>query len=60
MSGKVEFTIDGTALRIEPLSLDGPKQDGGLELQSGRLVIPASETVHDDRWVDEMRRSDQR
>ncbi|MCB1027976.1 MAG: AbrB/MazE/SpoVT family DNA-binding domain-containing protein [Microthrixaceae bacterium] len=58
--GKVEVTVDGAALRIEPHH-DGESDDGdGLDLVAGRLVIPASGVEVDDEWVDEMRRGDQR
>ncbi len=58
--GKVEVTVDGAALRIEP-HLDAESDEAnGLELVDGRLVIPASGTKLDDALVDEMRRADQR
>lgn len=58
--GKVEVTVDGAALRIEPHLDSELDDDDGLELVGGRLVIPASGMELDDEWVDEMRRADQR
>ena len=58
--GKVEVTVDGAALRIEPLLDAESEDDNGLERVGGRLVIPASGVDLDDARVDEMRRADQR
>ncbi|HMS48234.1 MAG: AbrB/MazE/SpoVT family DNA-binding domain-containing protein [Candidatus Microthrix sp.] len=58
--GKVEVTVDGAALRIEPLVDSELDETNGLELVDGRLVIPASGMKLDDALVDEMRRADQR
>lgn len=53
-AGDVEITVDGAAVRIEPLA--------GEELieEHGRLVIPASGAVVDDDIVRELRDADQR
>lgn len=58
--GKVEVTVDGAALRIEPHLDTESDEANGLDLVDGRLVIPASGTRLDDALVDEMRRADQR
>lgn len=58
--GKVQVTVDGEALRIEPNHDVGSDDDGGLEWVGGRLVIPASGVDFDDAWVERMRNSDQR
>ena len=54
VSGEVEVTADGTALRVE--SIPGE----GLVERSGRLVIPPSGGALDDDGVRALRDADQR
>lgn len=53
-AGEVEVTVDGAALRVEPLSGES------LEERDGRLVIPASGTPIDDDLVRALRDAGQR
>jgi len=52
--GRVDITVDGVAIRIEPVS------DEGLVEQDGRLVIPAAGAEIDDALVQALREADQR
>lgn len=52
--GPVEVVADGTALRVEPVA------DDALESRAGRLLIPASGTLTDDRTVRALRDADQK
>ena len=53
-AGEVEVTVDGAALRVEPLSGES------LEERDGRLVIPASGAPIDDDLVRALRDAGQR
>ena len=53
-AGEVEITVDGAAVRIEPLSGEG------LVEKHGRLVISGSGDVIDDEVVRALRDADQR
>lgn len=53
-AGEVEITVDGAAVRIEPVAGEGLVEIGG------RLVIPASGLGVDDALVRELRDADQR
>ncbi len=53
-AGEVEVTVDGAALRVEPLSGES------LEERDGRLVIPASGATIDDDLVRALRDAGQR
>ena len=53
-SGAVDITVDGTVLRIDPIS------EETLGKESGRLVIPASGASLDDEGVRMLRLADQR
>jgi AbrB family looped-hinge helix DNA binding protein len=53
-AGEVEVSIDGTALRIEPVVGEG------LEERAGRLVIPASGAAIGDADVRSLRDAGQR
>jgi AbrB family looped-hinge helix DNA binding protein len=53
-AGEVEITVDGAAVRIEPLAGEG------LIEKDGRLVISAEGVVIDDEVVRELRDADQR
>jgi AbrB family looped-hinge helix DNA binding protein len=52
--GEVDVAVEGTGLRIEPVSGET------LERRSGRLVIPRSGSMLTDEAVGELRRGDQR
>lgn len=52
--GTVEVSVDGAALRVEPLAAES------LEERDGRLVIPASGAALDDDVVRSLRYADQR
>ncbi len=52
--GEVEITVDGAAVRLEPVAGDGLAEVGG------RLVIPASGSAVDDELVRELRDADRR
>jgi hypothetical protein len=52
--GAVEISADGAALKVEPVT------ETGLELRSGRLVIPATGLKLDDGDVRTLRDADQR
>lgn len=52
--GAVELSADGAALRVEPVAGEG------LEVEGGRLVIPASGATIDDADVRAVRDADQR
>jgi AbrB family looped-hinge helix DNA binding protein len=52
--GEVEVTIDGAALRVEPLAGES------LDERDGRLVIPAAGTRIDDDLVRALRDAGQR
>jgi len=52
--GEVEITVDGAAVRIEPVTGEGLVEVGP------RLVIPASGVAVDDAVVRELRNADQR
>ena len=54
LSGEVEVTADGAALRVEPVAGEGLEQVGD------RLVIPASGAKIDDEDVRSLRDVDQR
>jgi AbrB family looped-hinge helix DNA binding protein len=53
-AGEVEVTVDGAALRVEPLAGES------LEERNGRLVIPASGAPIDDDLVRALRDAGQR
>jgi AbrB family looped-hinge helix DNA binding protein len=53
-AGAVEVTVDGTALRVEPVA------DDKLETRAGRLVIPKSGLTISDKDVRSLREADQR
>jgi AbrB family looped-hinge helix DNA binding protein len=53
-AGEVEITVDGAAVRIEPVAGEGLIEVGG------RLVIPAAGVSVDDALVRELRDGDQR
>lgn len=53
-AGEVELTVDGAAIRIEPVPGDG------LVEKRGRLVIPASGAPVDDALVRALRDADRR
>ena len=50
----VELTVDGAAIRIEPVAGDGLVEEGG------RLVIPATGATVDDDLVRALRDADRR
>ena len=52
--GEVEITVDGAAVRVEPVAGEGLVEVGG------RLVIPASGADVDDELVRELRDADRR
>jgi hypothetical protein len=52
--GEVEITVDGAAVRIEPVTGEGLVKVGG------RLVIPASGVALDDALGRELRDAEQR
>ncbi len=52
--GEVEITVDGAAVRIEPVAGEGLVEVGG------RLVIPAAGVAVDDALVRELRDGEQR
>lgn len=52
--GEVEITVDGAAVRVEPVA-----GEGFVEVK-GRLVIPASGSAIDDELVRELRDADRR
>jgi AbrB family looped-hinge helix DNA binding protein len=52
--GEVEVTVDGTALRVEPLA------EESLDQRDGRLVIPADGAPIDDELVQSLRDAGQR
>ena len=52
--GEVEITVDGAAVRIEPVAGEGLVEVGG------RLVIPASGIAVGDALVRELRDADRR
>ena len=53
-AGEVDVTVDGTALRVEPLA------EEALDERAGRLIIPAAGAAIDDQDVQELRDADQR
>ena len=53
-SGDVEIVVDGSGLRIEPVTTDD------LDRQSGRAVIPASGNRLSDDHIRALRYADQR
>lgn len=53
-AGEVELTVDGAAIRIEPVPGDG------LVEERGRLVIPSSGVPVDDELVRALRDADRR
>jgi len=53
-AGKVEVSVTGAGLRIEPVSATDVAEE------DGHLVIPASGTEIDDALVEVLRRADQR
>jgi AbrB family looped-hinge helix DNA binding protein len=53
-SGEVELVVDGAAIRIEPVALEGLAEEGGF------LVIPESGIALDDAALREARLVDQR
>ena len=54
LAGEVELTVDGAALRIEPISGEGFVEE------HGRLVVPAQGTPIDDALVQLLRDAGQR
>jgi AbrB family looped-hinge helix DNA binding protein len=52
--GEVDVVVDGTGLRVEPLT--GP----GLVTQEGRLLVPRSEHALSDEAVQALRDADRR
>ena len=52
--GPVDITVDGIAIRIEPVT-----EEGVVE-RDGRLVIPAAGAAVDDALVQALRDADQR
>ena len=52
--GEVEITVEGAAVRIEPVAGEGLVEVGG------RLVIPAAGVAVDDALVRELRDGEQR
>ena len=52
--GEVEVFADGSGLRVEPIASDA------LEERHGRLVVPRSGNVIDDRTVRVLRDADQK
>lgn len=52
-AGKVEVSVEGAALRVEPVAT------GRLVERSGRLVVPAGGGRFDDHAVRELRAADQ-
>lgn len=52
--GQVEITVDGAAIRLEPVAGEGLVEEAGF------LVIPTEGVVLDDATVRDLRHADQR